>query len=90
MSPENELRQLIREQEAELEIQSLEIEGLFRAALDSLQWKSILTHSLTALLQFQPLQQLLFKSTLRVAGFKLVKGLLQKFWPGRQRNTSNE
>jgi hypothetical protein len=84
MTPEQQLRQRILEQEAELAVQSVEIEALFQSALQSLQWKSILTHSLSALVQFQPLQELVFKSSLRFAAFKVGKTLLQKLWKLRR------
>ena len=84
MTPEQQLRQRILEQEAELAVQSIEIEVLFQSALQSLQWKSILTHSLSALVQFQPLQELVFKSSLRFAAFKVGKALLQKLWKLRR------
>jgi len=63
-----------------LDAQTLELGALCQSALQSLQWKNILTHSVSALVQFQPLQQLLFTSTLRFAAFKMGKALLQKLW----------
>ncbi|MDP2188486.1 MAG: hypothetical protein Q8J69_07370 [Sphingobacteriaceae bacterium] len=80
MTPEQQLRQRIQEQETALDAQKLELGALCQSALQSLQWKNILTHSVSALVQFQPLQQLLFTSTLRFAAFKMGKALLQKLW----------
>jgi hypothetical protein len=80
MTPEQELRQRIQEQEIALDTQTLELGALCQSVLQSLQWKNILTHSVSALVQFQPLQQLLFTSTLRFAAVKMGKVLLQKLW----------
>lgn len=90
MTPEQQLRQRILEQETELALQSLELEGLFQSALKSLQWKSILTQSLSAVVQFQPLQELLFTSTLRFAAFKMGKTLFQKLWKLRRPKATSE
>lgn len=78
MKTEKELRQQITYLETQLKSQTEELEGLFESTLQQLQWKNIVTEAVRALLHFTPLQQLLFKSTLRFGAFKISMALLEK------------
>jgi hypothetical protein len=90
MTPEQQVRQRIVEQETKLALQELELKGLYQSALKSLHWKSLLTQSLIAVVQFKPLQELVLTSTLRFAAFKLGKTLLQKLGKLRRPKKTSE
>jgi hypothetical protein len=85
MNPEHQLRQRIREQEVELARQAEELQGMVQSSLKVFELKSIIIQSLSAVVQFKPLQELVFNSTLGFAAFKMGKVLFQKLrkvrWP---------
>lgn len=78
MTPEEELKQLIKAEELVLTEQAVELESLFKEALENLQWKNILKQSYATLVRFEPIQQWLISFAVRFAAFKIIKSMWRK------------